>query len=456
VKYFTFSSIIFMFLGAIVISVLNIHWAREMQQEQSEEYAHVLIENLNHQIFFQFIFPVVMKYGKIRLREETQFELMDKLIKSTLHSFRVDQVNIYDMNNIISYSFDEKMIGKTNVGGVGYSEALKGESTSRMIKSGSFFEILFGFPKKIKMITFAPIRAEKPLSISLGPVLGVIEIVQDLSEDYKSIFRFQIFVIITCTLVMGTLFLVLLFVVNRGEKISSQRTMERMKLKEQLNRAEHLSTIGEMVAAISHEIRNPLGIIKSSVELLQKKTRNADPSAAILNIVNQETSRLNKLITDFLNFARPIHPNMLPCHVDQIIEKTIDFLSAQINTNGCGVNRRYPNEIPAIMGDADILYQAFLNILINSMQAMGQGGKIDIEIGLQNGWVTVFIKDEGHGIPAGLEEKIWDPFFTTKETGTGLGLGIIKNIIHSHDGTIRIENRAYKGTCVTVKLPVQA
>jgi two-component system sensor histidine kinase HydH len=455
VKYFTFSSIIVMFIGAIIISVLNIHWAREMQQEKSEEYAHVLIENLNHQIFFQFIFPIVLKYGKTRLRDKAQLERMDKLVKSTLHSFKVDLVNIYDMNDTISYSFDELMIGRKNAGGVGYLKALKGKSSSRMVKSGSFFEILFGFPKKIKMITFAPIRAEKPLSTLLGPVLGVLEIVQDLSEDYKSIFRFQIYVIITCSVVMGTLFLVLLFVVNRGEKIISQRTMERIRLKEQLNRAEHLSHIGEMVAAISHEIRNPLGIIKSSAELLIKKTGASGPSTAIPNIINQEASRLNKLITDFLNFAKPIHPNMNLCQVDEIIEKNIAFLSTQIKTNGCTITKHYQDNLPEIMGDFDVLYQAFLNILINSMQAMTQGGIIDIEISSKNGWVCICIADEGHGIPDGLEDKIWDPFFTTKEKGTGLGLGIIKNIIQSHGGLIRIENRKQKGARVIVRLPGQ-
>ena len=158
-------------------------------------------------------------------------------------------------------------------------------------------------------------RAERPLSRISGPVLGVVEIVQDLTEDYKAIFDFQIRVIITASVVMSALFLVLLFVVKRGESIIEKRAQERLKLIEQLNRAEHLSTLGEMVAGISHEIRNPLGIIRSSSELLKKKMADHDSSNSITDIIIEESVRLNNIITDFLNFAKPKSPNFTACKI---------------------------------------------------------------------------------------------------------------------------------------------
>jgi len=455
VKYFTFTSLIVIFVGTLVLSLLNTHWARAVQQKKSEDYAHLLIENLNHQVFLQFIIPVALKFGKIQLSDEKQFNYMDKVVRSTLHSFKVDMVNIYDMENTISYSFDKTVVGKMDVGGKAYQDAVAGESTSKLIQSGSWTEIFLGVPKHSKLVTFAPLRAEQPLSRISGPVLGVVEIVQDLSEDYKAIFDFQIRVITTCTLVMGLLFLALLFVVKRGEGISERRALERLRLQEQLSRAERLSSLGEMAAGISHEIRNPLGIIKSSSELLEKKMAGYDPSSSIPGIIIEEADRLNNIITDFLNFAKPRSPNLVSCNIVEVLEKNIAFLSSQIKEEGYTIEKHYGDNIPEIKADSNMLYQAFLNIILNAMQAMPDGGGIDVEITSGTNKVIIYFKDEGQGIPEDLKEKIWDPFFTTKEKGTGLGLGIVKNIIESHGGEIHIDNRSNVGAKVTMEIPVK-
>jgi len=379
---------------------------------------------------------------------------MDKVVRSTLHSFKVDMVNIYDMTNTISYSFNHSVIGKTDIGGKGYQDAILGKFTSNLIQNGTWFEMFIGFPQDSRLVTYAPLRAEQPLSRISGPVLGVVEIVQDLTEDYEAIFDFQIRVIITCSVVMGILFLVLLFVVKRGESIIERRAQERLKLIEQLNRAEHLSTLGEMVAGISHEIRNPLGIIKSSSELLKKKMADSDPSSSIPNIIIEESARLNNIITDFLNFAKPKSPNFTACKIEEILEKNISFLAPQIEKEGYTVKKHYDDELPEISADSDMLYQAFLNVLINSMQAMPEGGTIQVRVCSGDSTVTVFFEDEGEGIPEDLLEKIWDPFFTTKAKGTGLGLGIVKNIIESHEGSVNLVNKPDVGACVTVVLPI--
>jgi two-component system, NtrC family, sensor histidine kinase HydH len=457
VKYFSFSSLILIFCGTIILSVLNTHWIRSMQFAKSEDYALLLIENLNHQVFMQFILPIGLKFGKIELRNHEQFERMDSVVRSTLHSFKVDMVNIYGMKDVVAYSYSRDLIGMENLGGASYQKALDGEATSKLLQKGSFWELFVGAPKEIKIVTFAPLRAEKPLSPVAGPVLGVVEIVQDLSRDYKSIFRFQVLTLITVSAVMLVLFLIMTIVVKRGEGIIQKRAQERLKLKEQLSRAKHLSSLGEMVAGVSHEIRNPLGIISSSAELLKKKMPSDDPSTRLPDIIIEESNRLNNIISDFLNFAKPKEPNFFPCRIEEIITKNIQFLASQIETGGYAINTGYDEELPKIRADADMLYQAFLNILINAMQAMPEGGKIDIAVkaGENRGSIWIAFEDSGSGVQKEVLEKIWDPFFTTKDKGTGLGLGIVKNIIEAHDGQIRLDNRPEKGARVSIRLPVQ-
>jgi signal transduction histidine kinase len=397
VKYFTFSGITVSFLVIIMLSVLNTAWVRSMQRTNSEDYAQALIENLNHQVVLQFIIPVVSIYGRIKLSDKKQLERLDNVVRSTLYSFKVEALNIYSNNNTISYSFDRDMMGRKNYGGTGFQRALIGKSTSKLIQRGNFLQILLGFPKEVRLITFAPLRGVKPFGRFTQDVLGVVEFEQDLSEAYKTIFRIQILVVLTSIVLMGALFVVLIFVVKRGEGIIQKRAMERLRLKERLSRAEKLSAIGEMAAGISHEIRNPLGIIRSSAELLKKNVIKHDPTNTIPDIIVEESE---------------------------------------------------------IMADSSMLYQSFLNILINAMQAMPDGGRLQIDVSSNNQVVMIHFDDEGQGIPEDNLEKIWDPFFTTKEKGSGLGLGIVKNIIEAHAGSIQISNRPVRGARVTIELPV--
>ncbi|PIE70252.1 MAG: two-component sensor histidine kinase [Deltaproteobacteria bacterium] len=458
VKYFTFTSLTVMFIGTLILSGLNTHWVRSMLIKNREDYARVLIENLNHQVFMQFVIPVAMTLGKIRLREPDQFARMDKVVRSTLHSFKVESVTIYDLSNIVSYSMDRDRIGMRDLGGSGYRKAVKGEVTTILVQTGNFWEILFGVPADSRIVTLAPLRAEQPLSKISGPVLGVVEVVENVSDDYREIFRLQLLVLGTCILVMGGLFLVLRYTVKRGERIIENRAQERLKLKEELAKARHLSALGEMTAGISHEIRNPLGIIRSSAELLQKKMKRLDAASTIPEIIVTEATRLDTIIQDFLNYARPQVPNRTHCDVDAVIEQNLKFLAPTIDTQGYTIRKHTESgnrkSLPPVWADTDMLYQAFLNLLLNAMQAMPDGGTVGIYLTCDADTVRIRFEDQGTGIPEELVEKIWDPFFTTKDKGTGLGLGIVRNIIDAHQGSIQIQNRQIGGTRVVVKLPI--
>jgi signal transduction histidine kinase len=456
VKYFTIVSLAAILIGAIVLSVLNVHWAKAMHMKKSEDYALVLIENLNHQIFLQFVIPVVLKYGKIELSNSDQFDRMDTIVRSTLHSFKADMVNIYDINNTISYSFDKDMVGRKNLGGTGFEYALEGSPTSKLVQRGDFWMLPLGFPKESWLITYAPLRVERQFLKITGPVLGVVEIVQDISEDYQSILHYQTRVLITCTAVMSVLLIIMVVVVKRGETIIHQRNLEQLQLKEKLAQAERLSSLGGMVAGISHEIRNPLGIIKSSAELLKKKAAIQDPSNNFPDIIVEESNRLNNIITDFLNYAKPRAPHFIFCRIEDIIEKNVAFLTPQLEQMGYIIHRNYAENLPSLSLDSDMTYQAFLNILMNAMEAMPSGGEITVSVTADEKSLHVHIVDQGDGISDDIINKIWDPFFTCKEKGTGLGLGIVKNIIESQHGIISITNRSdQSGVMVHIELPIQ-
>ena len=224
-------------------------------------------------------------------------------------------------------------------------------------------------------------------------------------------------------------------------------------MKERLNRAERLSALGELTAGVSHEIRNPLGIIHSSAELLKRKMAVYEPANPIAGVIVEEAGRLNTIITDFLNCAMPKTPHLLPTDVKEVVEKNLKFLEPQIRENHIVIDTRFDSSLPLVMADAGMLYQAFLNILMNAMQTMEHGGRIEVDVTARNQSVILSFKDSGKGIPPDVLNKVWDPFFTTKEMGSGLGLGIVRNIVKSHGGETDIGNRPEGGAEVTLILP---
>ena len=456
VKYFTFTSLIVILLSSLALSMVIAHRAETVLLKKSVDYALLMAENLNHQVFLQFIVPAALQFGQvIQLRNKVLFDRLDQVVRNTLHSFSVETVNIFDReHNVIFYSFDKELLGKKGLGGIDYQQALLGKSRSRLIRRGGFWDITFGAPRESDLRTYVPLRAEKPLSNIEGPILGVFEIVQDLSEDYRTISDFKHRIIVTSVAIMGALFLILRHVVKRGEEIIKNRAQERLLLKEKLSDAQRLASLGEMVAGISHEIRNPLGIISSTAELLKQNLARSDPEDQLADVIVQEANRLNSIVTDFLNFARPQAPHLMPCKVDEVIDNNLTFLAPEINKKGYQIQRRFATDIPEIEADPGLLYQAFLNILINAMQAMPEGGTIYIELSARKHILTISFADEGGGIPDETLNKIWEPFFTTKDKGSGLGLPIVKKIIEGHGGMIDIQNRREKGAKVTITLPL--
>jgi len=224
-------------------------------------------------------------------------------------------------------------------------------------------------------------------------------------------------------------------------------------------RSERLAALGQLSAGLAHEIRNPLGVIKGSAEMLTQKVESTNPLASELaGYISTEVNRLNSLVARFLDFARPSHLDLQPHQVSEIVDRALDSVQAQIPEARIAVERRYAPALPDIRLDAQLTEQIFLNLILNAYQAMEGGpGRLTISIAPENtngrSGQSVFIEDTGPGVPAELREQIFNPFFTSKKDGVGLGLAIVAKIVDDHRGSIRLETQSTRGARFHVFLP---
>ncbi len=244
---------------------------------------------------------------------------------------------------------------------------------------------------------------------------------------------------------------------------------------EQMRRADRLATVGEMAAGIAHEIKNPLTGIAGVIQILGRDFPPEDSRHKIIKEVLEQIDRLDKAVKNLLSFARPPAPNLAELNINELLEKIIAFLSPQFSKNRVRVRRELLPNIPDVSGDPELLQQVFLNIILNGVQAMPEGGEMLIETSVKpdsgaaeqntapetgedlrepdSETVSIAISDTGKGILPENMEKIFNPFFTTRQQGTGLGLSITQKIIEQHGGNITVDSTPGKGTVFTIYLP---
>src|SRR5216117_3096440 len=188
---------------------------------------------------------------------------------------------------------------------------------------------------------------------------------------------------------------------------------------------DRLVSLGELSAYVAHEIRNPLTGIRTTVQFVASKFKGRDPRREDLNDVIQELDRIEQIITGLLMFARPPQARSQACDLHQVVERTLDLLDLQLRDSKVRVTRELADELPLVIADPDLLQQVFLNLCLNAIQAMPEGGELRVSTGIRRyrtrrSMVDISFSDSGVGIPRDLIEKIFDPFFTTRSTGTGL------------------------------------
>jgi len=457
VQYFSFSSLLVILVFTLFLSWTISDNARKVMMEQNEEYSLLLAENLNQQVFRRFVLPAVVRYGGISLRNPEQFELLDGIIRAVIQGLKIDSVTIYDSSmNIISYSTVPELIGKKDIGGKEYKKALEGISNSRLAYSGNVFSLLhFVDEVKCELKTFIPFRQVRQDGEGGDLIMGVIEIEKNLSRSYANIIRLQGRIIIVSSIVMGILFLVLRTIVSRAGKIMEMRAIERLKLEEKLNQSERLAHLGMMVATVSHEIKSPLGIVRSTAEILAKRIKKLAPgNEHLARIIVDETIRLNSIVVEFLDFARPQKLNLEPYNLNRIVQEVLSFITPELKQRRIELVTDLAADLRGSSLDKDLFYRALLNIFINALQAIGEEGQIQVATcNLPDGATQFSIHDSGPGIVKEKMDQIYKPFFTDKNRGTGLGLAITKNIVDSHGAEISMESEVDNGTIFIITIP---
>jgi PAS domain S-box-containing protein len=242
--------------------------------------------------------------------------------------------------------------------------------------------------------------------------------------------------------------------------ITKRKRMEE-KLKEaqeQLIRSEKLAAIGQLASGVGHELRNPLGAIKNAVLYVRRKIAKSELSASepkvpeFLDIIDEEVDSANKVITDLLSFSRVAKPTVSLVNAASIIRGALDHVAVPGNVE---VVADVDPGLPLVMVDAAQIEQVFINVILNALEAMPKGGRLEIRTGSKDELVTVEFTDTGCGIPKSVMGKIFDPLFTTKPRGIGLGLAMSKSIMERHGGDIEVRSKEGKGTTFTVSLPTR-
>lgn len=235
-----------------------------------------------------------------------------------------------------------------------------------------------------------------------------------------------------------------------------QSQMERNLLQEQLRHADRLATIGQLAAGVAHELNEPLGGILGFAQLALKNPElPASVSNDIKKIINASL-HAREIIKKLMVFARQLPPQKMKVNLNQVAEEGLYFLEARCSKSGIEIIRQYAEGLPEIVADPSQLHQVLINLVVNAVQAMPQGGALTMRTERRDGHVALVVEDTGIGMSADVLRKIFVPFFTTKDLheGTGLGLSVVHGIVSSHGGTIKVESRPGAGSRFEVELPV--
>lgn len=238
-----------------------------------------------------------------------------------------------------------------------------------------------------------------------------------------------------------------------------QKLREQRALEEKLREAEHLSGIVQLAKGIAHEIRNPLNFISLSIDHLRKKyapQRNEDKEQfeSLIISIKHEIQRLNKLVGDFLDYGKPLRLNLQAINMISLIDEVIALVQAKAEKDGIVIH--YHNgELPTLSVDPEFIKTCIFNVVLNAFQAMPDGGDLTVSTNTANGKAFIIVSDTGVGVSKENMQKLFDPFFSTKSTGLGLGLAMTKRVVEEHGGKVDFQSVEGKGSTITISLPVK-
>lgn len=219
-----------------------------------------------------------------------------------------------------------------------------------------------------------------------------------------------------------------------------------------LVRAGKLAVVGEMAAIMAHEVRTPLGILKSSAQLLERRPDLPAQERELLGFITSETERLNRLVTTLLECAVPRPPRFRPHDLHEVLLHVIALIGSRAEKKAVRLETELATRAPVLYCDREQLVQVFLNLLINAIQFAPSGGRVLASTAEREGQVIVRVEDDGPGVQETERERVFDPFFTRREGGIGLGLAVVQQVVRAHEGDIEVTRSRWGGACFTVRL----
>jgi len=240
-----------------------------------------------------------------------------------------------------------------------------------------------------------------------------------------------------------------------GAVVLFQDLSEVEDLKERVERERHLASLGRLAAGFAHEVRNPLSSLKGFAQFLRSRFVPGSKEERYAEIMIEEVERLDRVVQELLDFAKPVEPNRAPSPPNTIVEDALELLSEDAVFSEIGIERRLGKGLPDVLVDASQIRQALLNVFLNGMEAMVDGGRLVVSTGTADdgSGVVITVTDTGPGLSGDEIDKLFEPFYTTKESGTGLGMTIVSRILEQNGASISVASDRGSGTTVTIELP---
>jgi len=369
------------------------------------------------------------------------------------------RVKIYDPSGTLVWSDEPRLIGKRFSDNHELAEALRGEVRVAMglLKSEHVFERERYNERRLLEI-YVPLF--NPAS---GKAYAVLEIYKHSVSHFALMDRMRR-AVWAISLTLGIfLFVSCSWLFWNALKAQEKLDREKCLMEAQLIQAEKLSTVGEMLAGLAHEINNPLSIVMSKVQLVLKDLQGVNPQTELvqdLRVIDRNIARIGGVIRSLLAFSRKSNFDSVPLNLNTVISESLTLVEKPFAKMSIFFEQELEPSLPRILGDANQLQQVILNLLSNARDAMQQGGKIwlrTFSVNHDSLPVRVEVRDSGQGIPPEIMGRIFDPFFTTKRTreGVGLGLAVSYGIVKSHGGNIQVESQPGQGATFTLKFPAR-
>ncbi len=242
---------------------------------------------------------------------------------------------------------------------------------------------------------------------------------------------------------------------RRGLILVFVEMTEVERAQSELRRNRALSAVGQMTAQIAHEIKNPLGSIRFATEVLKRRGSNSDEANETLEVIDRSVNHLAAIVTELSEFARPKELNRVETDLNNLLDDLMPMVADRLSTKEMKIKRDYAPNLPPAPFDPTELRKLFLNLIINAIDASRPGSEVEVKTSNGKGTVTVTVTDHGTGMDAETRRRLFEPFYTTKQAGTGLGMAIAKKIAELHRGDLAVTSRPGEGTTVTVRLPVE-